>query len=155
MAEHEVAIPEIAGRVTITEPGLFSGSRLLVNGKPAEKAGWGKFWLPRTDGGRAEARLVAGFTTWVPSLMVGGVRHDVGPKLPIYLAVLAFLPFTLMFVGGALGGLCGGLGAGLNHQIARTDWPLPLKLVAMLAVTGAAVGTFMMVATALHLAIGK
>jgi hypothetical protein len=155
MADHEVAIPQISGRITVTEPGLFSGSKLLVDGQPAPKAGWGSYWLTRPDGSRVKARLVKGFTNLIPAVVVGSLRYDVGPKLPAFLVAFAVVPLLLLFVGGAVGGLCGGVGWVFNNQIARTSLPTLLKIPLMLGVAAVAFGVYVLVAGAIHLALHR
>jgi hypothetical protein len=155
MPEDEVKIPLVAGRITVTEPGVFSGSKLLVDGQPAPKAGWGSYWLTRPDGSRVKARLVQGLTSWIPTVVVGTIRYEVGPKLPAFLVAFALAPLGLIFVGGAIGGLCGAVGWGVNNQIARTSWPAALKIPAMLGVAAVAFGVYLIVAGAIQLALHR
>jgi hypothetical protein len=155
MAEHEVKIPQVAGRITVTDPGVFSGSKLLVDGRPAPKAGWGHYWLTRPDGSRVKVRLAHGFTSSIPAVVVGTLRYDVGPKLPAVLVAFALVPLGLIFVGGAIGGLCGGVAWGVNNQIARTSWPTVLKIPVMLGVAAAAFGVYLIVAGSIHLALHR
>jgi hypothetical protein len=154
MTEYEVFIPHVAGRVSVTARGFFTGARLFVDGRPATKGGRGRFPLPKADGGRAEARLVYTMLTYVPAVTVDGVRYEVGPKLPLFLAILAFLPFALVFAGGALGGLCGGIGWAVSSGIARGPWPIGAKVPAMLGTTVLAVGAYAALAMALQGALG-
>ena len=132
---------------------MLAGAKLVIDGQPAPKAGWGAFWLTRPDGSRVKARLAQGLMTWIPDVVVDKTRYPVGPKLPVVLAVIALLPFLLVFIGGALGGFCGAVGWGVNSKLARMSWPMVGKIAAMLAVTGAAAGTFLGLAAVFELAI--
>lgn len=153
MADYPVAVPSIAGSVSITEPSLWHGAKLLVDGAPAEKIRLGRYRLKKLDGSAAEAQLRANFGQYLPTLIVEGVSYDVGPKLSKALLALAFLPFCLVFVGGALGGLCGAIGWGFNNQLARTSMPTTVKVVVMLAVTAVAVVAFFGLAAAFQMAL--
>lgn len=155
MADYSVTISGIAGRVSITEPGLFRGAKLLVDQAPAERIRGGRYRLKKLDGSTTEAQTQLSFGQYLPILIVEGVRYEVGPKLSKPLLVLSFLPFCLVFLGGALGGLCGGIGWGFNNQLARTSMPTTVKVVAMLIVAVASVFAYVGMATLFHLAIGR
>jgi hypothetical protein len=155
MANYDISIPGIAGHVSLAPPGVFVGAKLLVDGQPAPAAGRGKFWLTGLDGSRVEAKLAGTFGAYLPAIVVGGVRHQAGPKLPAVLVVLAFLPFLLVFGGGLLGGVCGAIGWSLNNHIARGSWPMAGRVAAMLAVTVVFGITFAVVAVLFRTAIAR
>lgn len=154
MADIEVAVPGVAGRVSISEPGLFIGARVLIDGVPIKRMFGNRFTLRKVDGTTTIAKLQANLGQYFPTLVVDNVRYEIGEKLPKVLLVLSFLPFCLVFVGGALGGLCGGLGWSFNNQLARTSIPMTVKVFVMLIVTGVSALVFFTAATLFTLAIG-
>jgi len=155
MREHEVRVPGIVGRLTVSEPGIVRGSRLLIDGTPAKKASWAKYELTRTDGSSAQARLLPSLGQFLPTLEVDGTKYPIGPKIPAGYVAIAFLPLVLIFVGGALGGAVGATGWVLNHRVARSGLSGPLKVLVMIAITGTAAGVFMVLASLFHRAIGR
>ena len=153
MDEHLVKLDQIAGRITIADPGVFRGAQLLVNGSPAERIKAGRFRLTRTDGSVTEAKFQVAFGQYLPTLVVDGVNYEVGPKLQKWLLALAFLPLCLVFGGGALGGLCGAVGWGFNNQLARSSKPAGVKVGLMLLVTAVSVLVFLGAAVLVNSAI--
>lgn len=146
MAEYPVVVPSIAGQLTIVEPSIWRGAKLLVDGAPAERIR-GRYRLKKSDGTTTEAQFRSSFGQYLPTLIVEGASYDVGPKLSKAFLVLAFLPFCLVFIGGALGGLCGAVGWAFNNQLARTSLPATVKVVVMLLVTAVAIVAFLGLAT--------
>jgi hypothetical protein len=155
MAEHEVELPGIRGRVTLTGPTLFGAGTLLVNGSPAVRATRNTYKLTREDGSLATARLLQSWTLTLPVVEVDGTKYFVGEKRPILYVVFSLLPLLLLFAGGALGGLCGGVGYAVNTQIGLSRWSGPVKLIAMLGVTLLASALYLVVVGALHALLVK
>ncbi|MGW1723364.1 hypothetical protein ACWCQK_10615 [Streptomyces sp. NPDC002306] len=60
-------------------------------------------------------------------------------SLPLWQAILAGLPLTLLFLGGLIGGLVGGLGTAINVKIARGSLTPFLKGLSMSGVVLGAV----------------
>jgi hypothetical protein len=152
MSEREVSIPGIAGRVTVSPPGLFRGAQVRVDGAPAKRGGWGKLLLPRADGSTAEVRLVDHFTRTVPSIQIGGEKHELGEAIPTLQVVLALTPFVLVVIGGALGGLCGAVAFFANQSVIRSAKAPALKLALMCGSTLAAVFVYLVLASLLYAA---
>lgn len=158
MAErHVIEVPDAAGRVEVVEPGTFSGVVVEVDGRAVPKAGMfsRSYPIPTRSGGTFDLEVM-------PDTFRGGVRvkgqgidAQLGEQIPMWLAVLAFLPFGLVAVGGAIGGLLGGLGWAVNRQIALQSFPMPLRALAMLAVSGAVFVGWLVVAGSLSLLINR
>ncbi len=155
MATHHVDLPNAAGKLEVQEPGALSGMQVTLDGRPLSRPGlFAKTYpVPARDGGVIEVAVT-------PDTFRGGVRvqapgYDAsfGEKIPILLAALAFLPFALVAVGGALGGLLGGLGWGVNRAISVQAFPMPLRALAMLVVSGGVFVLWLVVASALSLAL--
>lgn len=142
---HSVPIPGLEGRVTVASPGMFSGLKLLVDGKAAPKVSilGAKYKLPDDR----VAELSGAFTRTSPTVTVDGKAYPTGEAVPIPFLVLQFLPLGLVGLGGLLGGLAGGLGWSVNLVIYRTEWPTPAKAAAMVVVAGASFGGWLVLAT--------
>lgn len=152
---HVVDVPNARGRVELVEPGLFAGIRIELDGQPVTREGLfsPRYPIPTNDGGTFALEVRAdpfrgGFTVKGP-----GLDGRVGDPIPLALGILAFLPFALVAVGGAIGGLMGGLGWAVNQQIARSDLPLPIRVALMLGVTLAAGAAWLVLAVGLQLAL--
>ncbi len=151
--EFEVEIPGVVGRVTLTRPGAFSGSELRVDGHPAPKGDKrGTFELP-AEGGRKKIARLRQHISWVlPAVEVDDVKHEVGPKIPFGLMLLACIPFALGGVGGMIGGAMGGAAFAINMGIARSTLPVVSQALAMVAVTVAVSIGFFFIAGLIGLA---
>lgn len=154
---HVVEVPNARGRVEVVEPGVFQGMRVELDGQPlAKKSLFSRIYaVPTSDGGTFDLDVApdpfrGGFVVKGP-----GLDARLGDVVPLWLGILAFVPFSLVAVGGAIGGLCGGLGWGVNQFIARQDLPAPVRALLMLLVTGAAGIVWLVLATALQLAIHR
>lgn len=149
---NSVPIPGMEGRVTVSTPGMLTGMKLYIDGRPAPKTTWlgAKYTLP--DG--RVAVLSGAFTRTAPTVTIDDKVYELGDAIPVPFLVLLFLPLFLIGLGGLLGGLAGGLGWTLNLVIYRTEWPTPAKAGAMLVVAGASVVIWLTLATLLALAIG-
>ena len=147
-----VTIPGVSRRVTITQPGMWSGRQVLVDGQPAKKGGWGKWIVPQDDGGEVVVRVGEGVTGLF--LVVGKETFPVGPRVPVWLGVLVMLPIGLVAIGGILGGALGGLGWFVNRQIARMPITTGAKTGAMVGVFLAGLTVLLVLATLLHAGVG-
>lgn len=157
MATHVVEIPNAAGRVEVIEPGMLSGLVVKVDGRPLAKSSFFSttYPVPLQSGGTAEMKVVLDTLRGGFRVESEGFVQSYGEKIPALLAALAFLPFALVAVGGALGGGIGGLGWGANRLIAAQAWPLPVRAVAMLGVTVASFVVWFGLAAAFALAMGR
>ena len=157
MSTHIVEIPNAAGRVEVTEPGMLSGLVVKVDGKPLAKSSFFSttYPVPLQGGGTVETKVIPDTLRGGFRVESGGLVQSYGEKIPALRAALAFLPFALVAVGGALGGGIGGLGWGANRLIAAQAWPLPVRALAMIGVTLASFALWFVVAAAFSLAIGR
>jgi hypothetical protein len=154
--DHEVAIPNIAGRVTVEAAGLFSAPKLLVDGQPAPAgAKRGSFTLRRVNGSEVRATLKRATSRTLPSVVVDGVTYEAGDGIPIPMVVLIFAPFALVGIGGCLGGMLGGLAFGVNSAIARSTMAMPIKFAAMVGVAFGAVVLYLVIALVLRGALSN
>jgi hypothetical protein len=139
MKTDPIAINGVAGAVVVTTPVFFGHPTLTVEGQPAPRIRRRQYQLPATYGGTIDATVRTAFTDPYPSVVVNGVQHRTGPKVPVILRVLALLPFVLI-VGGVIGGLFGALGFITNLAVARTQLPSVAKAPLMI---GTAVAAFL------------
>lgn len=156
-ARHVVEVPDARGRVEVVEPGMWTGVAVEVDGQAVRKAGMfsRSYPIPTRSGGTFELEVIP--DTFRGGIHVKGAGLDArfGEPIATWLAALAFLPFALVTVGGAIGGLFGGLGWAVNRQIALSSMPMPLRALAMLAVTGGAFLAWVVVAGGLSLLVHR
>jgi hypothetical protein len=128
---YKVSLPGFTLQTIEVQHSMLSGSKLLVNGQPAEKdPGTGQMQLRRDDGVVVIAKLrrnMMGFD--VPSLVVDGQVVKVVEPLKWYEWLWIALPILLIFVGGALGVICGGVAVLINANIFRTNRKLTMKFL--------------------------
>jgi hypothetical protein len=149
-----VTIPGVAGPVVV-DLKLFSNKHVVtVGGRPAARVGRATYELPASNGRRVVGKLRNNGFDPYPTVEIDGVKHRTGPRLPIALRVLALLPAPLLVIGGALGGAVAAAGVIGNMVIARTAQPATVKAALMVAVLIAATVAWLVLATALGLAIG-
>lgn len=136
-AVHRVALPTLNRTLTVTEPGPLSALKVEVDGQPLERKGWLRpiYTVPTGEGTSVDIEVR--WDAFRGGLQVKGPEIDVraGVPIPTPLAVLAFLPFALAGIGGAVGGALGAIGWVVNRTIAGLPWPLPARVVLMLGVT--------------------
>jgi hypothetical protein len=149
--KHLVQLPGVSKRVEVTEPGALSGMRVEVDGEALPRKGWLRpvYAVPTDGGGSMDVEVR--FDAFRGGLQLKGPEFSVraGEPIPTALAVLAFLPFALAGVGGAIGGAMGAIGWLANRQVAAQRWPLPARIVLMLAITVVAALAWLVAATAI------
>jgi hypothetical protein len=115
--------------------GIFSGPKLLVNGRPALKGKKrGQMTLQRDDGREVIA-------TWkpqslgfdLPQLVMDGQTVQLVEPLKWYQLLWSALPLLLIFFGGAIGGATGAIAAVINTRIFRYS---NLNVVLQFIITG-------------------
>ncbi|MFO0923978.1 MAG: hypothetical protein U0905_15975 [Pirellulales bacterium] len=74
------------------------------------------------------------------------------PKLPVAAHILCGWPLLLVAIGGAIGGGLGGVAYAVNVAIYKAQLPIALKVFLNLAVGFAAIGLWLSIAIAIHLA---
>jgi hypothetical protein len=82
-----------------------------------------------------------------------GHTFAIDPPRAAWEFALAFLPIGLVAVGGLIGGVIGGVAAAANLAISRSDLRAPLRVGAMLAITGVAAIAFFGVARVISTAL--
>jgi hypothetical protein len=101
---------------------FWTGSKLLVNGKPAQRGQKrGEMLLQRNDGRQVSA-------TWkqqalgldVPQLVVDGNLIKLVEPLKWYEWLWSGLPILLAFMGGALGAIAGMIAVYFNSKVFRS-----------------------------------
>ncbi len=154
MNTEPIRIVGVAGPVVVSTNGFWGRPSVTVGGLPATRTGKRSFALPTRDGRTIEATIRSGLGDPYPTLDVSGERHPTGPKLPATLRVLAFLPFVMIYVGGAIGGGIGGLGFVANLAVGRTRLPSAAKALIMIGVGVAVFIVWLAIAAAIRNAIG-
>jgi hypothetical protein len=143
-----VVVAGVSRRVTVERPGMWNGPRVYVDGQLAKKGGWGKWLVPADDGSEIAVRVREDLTG--PVLAVGKEKIPIGPRVPAWLGVLAFLPIGLLAIGGALGGAIGATGMVINRGISRMPISSGAKAGAMVGVLLVAIVIFVALATLFH-----
>jgi hypothetical protein len=146
--DYTVAIDGFEGRDVQVSFSYWTGSKLLIDGEPAQKGGKrGEMILRRRDGQQVTA-------TWkpqalgldVPQLVVGGKVINVVEPLKWYQWVWAGGPLLLIALGGALGALAGMLGFMINARVFRSEMSEALKYFVSGAVSVVAVVAYFVLA---------
>jgi hypothetical protein len=140
--ETSVTIPGVAGPVS-GAAGMW-GLTIKVAGQPVPRSGR-NVTLPGLDGQPVAATLRSNALDPYPVLRVAGVDYATGPRPPMWLKVLAVLPFALIAVGGLLGGVFGVAGVIGNWNVLRSERSLAVKAAIAVAVLAAAVLAWLLV----------
>lgn len=150
-----VEVPNAAGKVEVVEAGLLSGMKVELDGRAISRSGLfsPRYPIPTIDGAAFDLEVRADPMRGDFAVKGPGLDTRVGRPIPLALGLLAFLPFSLVAVGGAIGGLMGGLGWAANRQIARAELALPIRIALMLGVTIGAAAAWLALGTVLHLAV--
>ncbi len=131
MTTHTLEIPGIGGPIEIEEPGMLRGLVVRHGGLVLEKKSFfGHSYLVPTEGGApAEIEVRVDALRGVVHVTGLGVSRTFGEPIPMWLAVVAALPFCLAFVGGMLGGVAGAIAWTLNRLVAaRRDLHVLVRL---------------------------
>ena len=117
-----VHVPGFEGRQIAVQPaGMFSSSRLFLDGQPAPAGPKrGHYSLRRNDGREVPAHFKSGFPDPAPVLVVDGQPIRLAEPLAWYEWVWAGFPLLLILVGGAIGGGLGALAMTSNVHIFRS-----------------------------------
>jgi hypothetical protein len=126
---------------------------LLLNGVPAPSAGIGQFRLTRNDGREVTTKWTSSLDP-APSIVIDGQTIRTAPPLKWHEIAVIGLPVLLVVVGGAVGGLLGGVAATFNAKLMRSAQPVALRYAGCIALGGVAAFLYVIIAGALHLAIG-
>lgn len=153
---HVVEVPGATGRVEVVEAGIFSGVEVLVDGQRVRRKGLMSPLRPiPTSNGPVDLDVRADPLRGGLVVKGGGLDLRLGETYPMALGILAFLPFVLVGVGGAIGGAMGGVGWAINLMIARSTLPMPVRAAAMIGVTFAAAAVWFVLAGSLSLMFSR
>ena len=135
MRSGPIFIDGIAGPVLVDSK-FWNGKQLVtVDGVQIPTTGRRRFPLPTTDGATVDARVTSSLVSPYPTIEIAGVKHEMGPALPIVLKVLILLPAVLLLGGGALGGLIAAMAILANARIAAWTNSSAVKGFAMVGVS--------------------
>jgi len=155
--KYPLIIEGFEGQDIVLTSNMWTGSKLLVNGKPAPKGmKRGEMQLKRNDGFPAVATFKPNF--WgldAPNLFVDGKTIVVAEPFKWYEWIWIVLPASLVFVGGFLGGLIGAIGFYVNSKIFRTDVNRVVKFLIAGGITAASGIAYFTIATVLSLLLNQ
>src|SRR5688500_2858002 len=120
--------PEFSAQRLMVEPArLSSGPSLFLNG--VKLKGRRRAYLMRCDSGlELLVKMKYNYLDPFPKLTIRDEIVLLASPLKWYEYLCIGIPFTLVFIGGAIGGLCGGVGAAGNGRIFRSERNLFVKI---------------------------
>lgn len=148
MAIHTYAVPGAAEPLALRTG--FWRPHLMQGGVDLERSNR-EYQVALADGRTVAARfqrVLIGFD--IPDLVVDGTAYPYAPRLPVWVAVWCFLPIALVALGGAIPALIGCVTAIGNLRVMRTQASVPVKAVASLGLTLAALVTVLLIASLLR-----
>jgi hypothetical protein len=102
--------------------GVFTGARILVDGKPASKGSKrGQFILNDNNGFKVVVQLRQVFLDPVPQLIIDNQVVKLVEPLNIFQWIWSGLPLVLVILGGLIGGAIGGLTFWINTRVFRSE----------------------------------
>lgn len=138
MRSGPITIDGITGPILV-DTKFWNGRQLVtVDGVPVPTSGRRRFPLPTADGATVDARVTSSLVSPHPTIEIAGVKHEMGPALPIALKVLILLPAVLLLGGGAIGGLIAAMAILANARIAASTKGTAVQAFAMVGVLLAA-----------------
>jgi len=145
------------GQEIVVKSSLLGGTKLTVNGQKAPKGQrWGEMALTRNDGRVVTAAWkpqMLGFDT--PQLLVEGKTIQLIEPLKWHELAFAGLPLILVFIGGLLGAIVGVLAFTASTSIFRSGINKISKYALSGLITIFAVLIYLVLATAIQLAINS
>ncbi|MGO8673500.1 MAG: hypothetical protein ACLQVD_19330, partial [Capsulimonadaceae bacterium] len=152
---YPVAIPGMEGRnVAVAPPTLTLSANLIVDGVVAPYgSGKNQRVLVLNSGQAVVAEFKTQLVDPLPKLAINGTPIVYAPPFAWYDWVVAVLPLSLLFLGGAIGGFVGGLAASINGIILRSSIPPVLRYLCVLGVGFIAWVLFLAAATAFQLSM--
>jgi hypothetical protein len=136
-----------AGSPEITvESSMVRGVRVSVDGRPVPRSRerGRPYWSIPLAGGGERRLFVTGTVTGLRAL-TGDEDIPLERRLAWWELLLAFLPLTLVTVGGLIGGLVGGAGTIVGLWVMRRPWPPAARAIAGLAVFALAAASWWIV----------
>ena len=140
--DYSFRIPDTTGPDIVVRRTLFGDIKVFADGVPLKRLSWRRlaYTIPLPDGTTTELRLAGQWTGLRAS--VNGAELALEPRLARWVVVLSFLPFILVGVGGLIGALFAIGALAITNALARRTIAGPIKAIAMLGVTAAAVGLY-------------
>lgn len=147
--KHRFSLPAFPNSNFQIEVSFWTGKQILYKdevlversveiGKP--------FLIPDSNGKIVKAYPKAAFPDIIPVLEINNLKYNIVEKLKWYQAVLAVMPFSIVFIGGgALGGGIGAVAFMLNLQLLRNDDNGNLKYLKAIGVIIAAFAIYFLV----------
>ncbi|GAB7036674.1 MULTISPECIES: hypothetical protein [Catenuloplanes] len=144
-----IAIPGVAGWVSVTQPALGRPA-VTVNGMPAQRLQGNDFLLPGEAGTPIMVKLKRGVVEPFPNILTQYATYRTAPPLPGGLKALVLLPVLLIPFGGLLVGAIFGAPAFIaNMHVSRSSLSPGRKLAAVAAIDLAAFLAFVILAVGL------
>lgn len=145
---YSVEIPGCEGvPVRIEVGGIFRGVRVFHGDKEIVLNKSREFVITRNDGSTVQAQLKGNFVDTLPKLIVGGVKYEFAPPIPIHAVLWFGLPLGLVAFGGMLGGFVGFIAAYFNLTFYRSSFPAAVRYFVSGIVTVAALALYLVVAS--------
>lgn len=149
--KHQFTLPDFPNANFEIEVSFWTGKQTLYkDNSPVERsAEKGKpFLIPDNSGDIVKAYPKATFPDILPVLEINKLKYNIVEKLKWYEAVLAVMPFSIVFIGGgALGGGIGAIAFILNLQLLRNEDNANIKYLKAICVTMAAFAIYFLVST--------
>jgi hypothetical protein len=106
------------------------------------------FLIPDNNGDIFKAYPKSAYPDIIPVLEINNLKYNIVEKLKWYQAVLAIMPFSIVFIGGgALGGAIGAIGYVFNIKLLRNEDSPAIKYSKAIGVTVAAFVVYFLLAT--------
>ena len=145
-----IRLPGTDGPDIVIERGAFSKPRVRVDGKDVPRSAGSKdtYAVVTADGTPRSISLKSDHNG-LRVIADDGSQFALDPPRPLWETALAFLPIGLVAVGGLIGGGVGGAAAAGNIAISRSGIRTPIRIAAMLALSGVAAVAWLVLALTL------
>ena len=121
-------------KLTVTSPGLISGSQLFQDGKKLARQK-GDYMITAQDGNIIPVKFKRNADFLHPKLLYNGEVYTIFREQPTYLTLFSYAPLLLIAIGGLLGGTAGGVGCLINFSILESPRSLTKKVTLCSIVT--------------------
>lgn len=142
-------------RLAVRSATLLKGAKLLVDGREAEGKGR-KFTVRDPQGSEHTITLKGSPFDPIPKVQVDEEPPiELVPALRWYEYLWMGLPLVLIFGGGAIGGACGFVAFYASAHVFRSERGTVAKYALSGVISAVSVVLFLVLATALHLAVAS
>ncbi|MGJ1321058.1 hypothetical protein ACR780_00055 [Sphingobacterium faecium] len=149
--KHQFTLPAFPDSNFQIEVSFWTGKQRLYKDEVLVERSTEKgkpFLIPDHNGDIVKAYPKATFPDIIPVLEINDLKHHIVEKLKWYQAVLAVMPFSIVFIGGgALGGGIGAVAFMLNLQLLRNEDNGNLKYLKAIGVIIAAFAIYFLIST--------